>query len=114
MNSIGITGPVTIVGTVGISGSVPQAPYTQVAFATLTITASVAVALRAVPANNLVGRRAIMIAPSVAGYTYGFSPTSVPFDLPNNEVQLLFVGPEITLYAKKGTGTGTVNVAEFS
>lgn len=80
--------------------------------ADLTIT-TIAVPLR-VGAANQVGRRVIFILANAAGYTFGFSAGSQPFALTNGSLLMLFVGENITVWAKKSSGTNTVTVAEIS
>lgn len=89
-----------------------EKPFSSVAAFSLTIGIT-PTPIRA-GASNLSGRRRIMFQPAVSGYVWGFSAALLPFDLSANAPTVIDVGPEVTIYVKKNTGTNTVNGAELA
>lgn len=87
-------------------------PATYVTANSITVGTS-AVPLRA-GTQNLKGRKYLLLQPNVTGYKFGFSEASQPFDLPANEYTKLDVGPEVTIWAKKTSGSNTIAVAELA
>lgn len=76
------------------------------------------VALTAVPmrvgAANLANRKSIILQPNAAGYSYGYSAALQPFALTNGTPVQLNLGPNITIWAIKSSGTNTIAVVELS
>lgn len=67
-----------------------------------------------VGSENLKGRRKLYLQGQTTGFKWGFTEASQPFDLPANEYTELDVGPEITIWAKKNSGSNTIAVAELA
>ena len=72
-----------------------------------------AVAAR-VGGSNLSERKMLVIQCQTSGITYGFSSGSQPFNLPNGTTVTLSLGPNVTIWLRKASGTGSVVVAELS
>lgn len=79
---------------------------------TLSLTTAAAVAR--VGASNLAHRKTLIIQATSANVVWGFSAVSQPFSLINTEKATFDIGPNIDLYVKVSTGTGSVSVAEIA
>lgn len=64
--------------------------------------------------STLSNRKILMIQVQGSGYTYGFASGSQPFDIANGSTLMLAVGPSISVWVKKASGTANVAVAELS
>lgn len=85
-----------------------------VAEATISV-GNTAVALRA-GGSNLVNRKSIQIQAQGTNVVYGYNITTQRFTIANGSSITLALGPGITVYAKRSSGIGNVDVmvAEFS
>lgn len=83
------------------------------ALQTVLSVGTTAVAAR-VGANNLVFRKMLIIQCQTANMTYGFASGSQPFTIPNNTTLMLSVGPNVTIYLRRTSGSGNVVIAEVS
>lgn len=85
---------------------------TSVVQTSLTITTS-AVECK-VGGTTLANRKLLMIQVNAAGYSYGFSSGSQPFSLPNGSTLSLSLGPNISVWVIKSSGSSSVAIAEIS
>jgi hypothetical protein len=65
-------------------------------------------------ASNLVNRKALVLQAKSDNILFGFSNSSLPFSLSNNEKAAFDIGPNIDIWVKMATSTGSIVVAEFS
>lgn len=79
-----------------------------------TLTISTTAVECKVGASPLTNRRMIMIQVNAAGYSYGFASGSQPFSLPNGTTLALELGPNISIWVVKSSGSNSVVVAELS
>lgn len=79
-----------------------------------TVTVGVTPTPLRVGAQNMVGRRKLRFQPTGAGFTWGYSQGSQTYAVANAEPVDLDVGPEITIWAKKGSGSGSFLVVELA
>lgn len=82
------------------------------------VAASISVSTTAVEmkvgGTTLANRKMIILEAQAAGYTWGFTNILQPFTLPNGSPVSFQLGPNITIWVKKASGTSTVSVAEIS
>lgn len=64
--------------------------------------------------STLANRKLLLIQVQGSGFVYGFSSGSQPFDLPNGSTLSLALGPNISVWVRKASGTANVAVAELS
>lgn len=80
----------------------------------VVLTVSTTAVAARVGASNLSERKMLVIQCQTNGITYGFSSGSQPFNLPNGSTLTLSLGPNVTIWLKKASGSGSVVVAELS
>lgn len=85
---------------------------------TSVVQAAVTVATSAVECKvggaTLTNRKLLMIQVNAAGYSYGFASGSQPFAIANGTTLMLALGPSISVWLIKSSGSSTVAIAEFS
>lgn len=96
------------------NGDLNVIQYMNVSAVATALTVTTTAVEMKVGGANLVYRKLIVIEAQAAGYTWGISSGSQPFSLPNGTALTLQLGPNISIWVKKASGTGTVAVAEFS
>lgn len=82
------------------------------------VAAAIAVSTTAVEmkvgATTLANRKLLLIQAQAAGYSWGLTSGSQPFDFPNGTILSFAFGPNISVWVKKASGTSNIAVAEFS
>jgi hypothetical protein len=64
--------------------------------------------------SNLVDRKLLIFTVDSNGYTWGFSNINQPFPINNGQVISLQIGPNVSIWIIKSSGSGNVGVAEIS
>lgn len=67
-----------------------------------------------VGASILANRKMLIIQPQNSGYMFGFSAALQPFSVANAATLFLSVGPNVSIWIKKASGSSTVSIAEVS
>ena len=67
-----------------------------------------------VGATNLTNRKMLIIQAAGTNITFGFSSASQPFTLANGTTMTWAVGPNISIWVRRNTGSGNVHIAEIS
>lgn len=77
---------------------------------TLSVGTGASVELK-VGGSPLTNRKSIIIQAQGSNLTYGFSSGSQPFTIANGTTITLSLGPGISVWARRSSGIGSVNVA---
>lgn len=96
------------------NGDMSVADLLNVGASQTTLSVSTTAVEGKVGGSNLANRKRILIQCQTANMTYGFSSGSQPFTLPNGTTMILELGPNISIWFRKTSGTGNVVIAEFA
>lgn len=96
------------------NGDLQSADLLNVSVVQTTINVTTSAVEAKVGGSNLTNRKMIIIQVQTGNMTYGFSSGSQPFTIPNGTTLTLALGPNISIWLRRTSGSGNVAVAELS
>lgn len=96
------------------NGEILAADIINISSTQAVLTVSTTAVEGKVGATNLVNRKRIIVECQTNNMTYGFSSSSQPFKIPNGTTLMLDIGPNISIWFRRTSGSGNVVIAELS
>lgn len=98
-----------------INGDLQTADIINTAASQLSINVTTSAVIANISGDsNLSNRKLLIVQCQTGNMTYGFTIESQPFTLPNGATLTLALGPNISVYLRRTSGSGTVVVAELA